>query len=866
MHAYPALRLAAWIYAGYLISWALPPLRVLPWLTLGAGALLLIAETRARAPRCGAPRLAPLLAALAIGLFCSPAPSAAPTPAEAPSSCELCVWITGGRQGVGAHEGAKLRLTPGRGVELPAVGECVRLAGELRPAGRIRNFRPGLAQVGAAGRVAARHRGALLIVETISPPCESEHPMPWGLGVRRRLTQAVAGSSDPFGLFRALLLADRSALDPIFYDTMRRAGLAHVLALSGLHIGFVAAVVVTLLSRLSRRSASLALALCLGALPLVVGGAPSIVRSCSAAGAWALACALGRRAAALNVLAIAALIILFSDSTAPCQAGFQLSFAATAAILLCGARPRRGIAAALRGALRIGLAAQLGTWPLVAHHFGAIALWSPLSGLAGIPLTAGLLVVLLCGLPGALWEGRIGTEVEVLGGWCATGLWWLSRWIADWPAALVDAPALSLPAALALAGAACALIHAAACGRRRTVALAAALALLGIGPELARVRRAPRFRVLVGDVGQGLAVWIGFPDGRSLLYDAGPPGYRGEPPVSYAIDRCVGRAANEILVVSHAHADHDGGVGWTAAARAPRALIYPAGRDRSERAIAAARALDLPSIPLDPGDEAEMSDWHLRRPPATPRRSVNDGSIALWAEGGGLSVFVPGDLELAGERALARAAPLPRCDLLVLGHHGSRGSSGAALLDAVAPKLAIASAGLNNSFGHPHQETLAELRRRGIALLRTDLQGALLIESDGRRWWCRSASGRSWSGRIDELGQRAITGAANRNGAGSLHADPAPVSPASLSFWGQQRAASARTRVYHPVGVPPPRRSRRGAAAFIGRRPPRAPSAAPWQAPPGRPRSAPRRPGAVPAAARAPPRAPRSRAADCGSP
>ncbi|MAE70329.1 MAG: hypothetical protein CME06_07645 [Gemmatimonadetes bacterium] len=746
MQALPALRLAVWVYAGYLLSWVVPPALFLPWV---ARLLVIGLALGERVLRRRPTRLAPVAAALVAGLAQSPAPAAGPLPPGASRERDACIWVTAGEEGVDAHTGERFRLVARAAVELPSVGELSRIVGELRPAGRIRHFRPGLVQVGAAGRVASRERPALLIARSLLEPCAEAHPIPIGLRLRSRLSRAIAASSDETGLFRALLLADRSSLDPTLVDSMRAAGLAHLLALSGLHIGFVATVTAACLSRFPRRWGAIALLFVVTLLPLIVGGAPSVLRACIAVGAWAFAAAVGRRTTPLNAVGIGALAILILDAEAPTAAGFQLSFAATSAILICGARSGRGLAGWGAAALRVGLAAQFATMGLVAHHFGRVPIWSPLSGLIGIPLTGTLLASLLCGLPSALGGHGLGRGVEGVAAWCAAGLAWTARFFAELPLSSFEAPGLSLPAAIGLAGAGLALIRALV--RRSSLSLGAALLLtaLGLTGVTFRALADPPFSVLVGDVGQGLAVWIGLPDGRSLLYDAGPPGYRGPPPVMRAIDRAVGSARQEILITSHAHADHDGGVPWATEARRPMALLYPTGRHESLRASSAAQRQGIPAIGLEPSDEVEMDAWWARRPLAGDRTSVNDGSIALGVRARGVAIMLPGDLEAAGERALAEAGPIPHADILVLGHHGSRTSSRKPFLDAVSPSLAIASAGFGNRFGHPHPETITELEARGIPLLRTDRDGAVLFETDGRRWWCRTAAGRRWSGKAE---------------------------------------------------------------------------------------------------------------------
>lgn len=748
MSRFPALRLAAWIYAGHLLSWWLP-IEGLFVASLYTTAVVLSTLVRPWRRRF----LVPLLAVVA-GLVHSPARHSGPRAPAAPQERAVCVWISGGggRQAEGrdAHKGMVLRLGVRNTLSLPRVGELARLAGEYHPPGRIRHMRQ--RPQGANARIAARHRAGTLVAHTLLAPCGMEHEPPAGLRARAWLSHTLDQTQDHTGLFRALLLADRSALDPTLVERMRAAGLAHILALSGLHIGFLVMVLATLSNRLPRALAATVVVLGLLVLPLVVGTAPSVLRACAAGGAWALGRVVGRSSVAVNALGVGALLIWLADPAAPSEAGFQLSFGATGAILLVarGGGSSRSLGRVwgwVGNGLRIGGAAQIGTVGLIAHHFGVIALWAPLSGLFAIPLAAVLLAALLCGLPVAyLSGGGLGAGVEGVGGWAAWGIGAIALAVTEIPGAQLVVPYLPLGSALAITAGGLLWLRTPVPGHGLLRTLATALILVALLPPLRLALAPARLAILVADVGQGLAVWMRFPDRRTLLFDAGPPGFHGDPPVARALQGRLRAGAPDLLVVSHAHADHDGGIPWLLAKHAPRTLIYPAGAHASQTTSGSLEKLDATILPLALGEEASGPGWHVRRPNCGEQASTNDTSIALRAQALGRSLIVPGDLEREGEAALLEGSDSWDADLLILGHHGSRTSSSASFLAAVTPRVAVASAGRSNRFGHPHQETLESLSRRGIPLLRTDRDGALLFESDGERWWCYTATGRAWSG------------------------------------------------------------------------------------------------------------------------
>jgi competence protein ComEC len=271
---------------------------------------------------------------------------------------------------------------------------------------------------------------------------------------------------------------------------------------------------------------------------------------------------------------------------------------------------------------------------------------------------------------------------------------------------------------------------------RSIVALTLALVASAWGQERGPVRGPAVAEILVLDVGQGDAILVRSPEGKTALIDAGPS--KDVVPLL----RSRGVTALDLVAVSHHHTDHYGGMDDVIKAFAPRVfLAYPGGqttplylrllelvRDRGMQAIgptAEPRKITLGSVeltvfPQPPEDSAED----------------NNNSLGVRVRHGAVSVLLTGDSEEPERSWWLAHCPelLADCQVLKLAHHGSRNGTSAAWLDLVKPRLAVASLGAGNSFGHPHAQTLALLARRGIPLLRTDEAGTVTIRSDGAHW------------------------------------------------------------------------------------------------------------------------------------
>jgi competence protein ComEC len=396
---------------------------------------------------------------------------------------------------------------------------------------------------------------------------------------------------------------------------------------------------------------------------------------------------------------------------------------------------------------------QLGMLPLLAHDFHRVSLAGPLANIPAVLLTGVIVPMGFLTLGASLvWTAAAGAMARVLGGLVAAlvaSVEWFTNW--HWASYRIPGP----PAFLLLAfftglGV---LAAAARAGRRRWQLLAAApLAALTLGvatyPFPSRLERS-KLEVTVLDVGQGDSIFTAFPNGRTMLIDAGGglglpriKGMRagldvGEQVVSpYLWSRGLKRL--DVVALTHAHQDHLGGL--TAVLENFRVGELWVGRDVASPAFQAllklARGRGVRVVHHLRGD---LFTWdgvtgHVLWPDTsaeTPTAKNND-SLVLRLEHGRLALVLPGDIEAPVERKVLREGNLLPADLLKVAHHGSKTSTTAEWLAAVAPRTAAISVGETNPFGHPSPEVLERLAASGARTLRTDRDGAITALSDGQ--------------------------------------------------------------------------------------------------------------------------------------
>ncbi|MGH7384585.1 MAG: DNA internalization-related competence protein ComEC/Rec2, partial [Candidatus Rokuibacteriota bacterium] len=546
-------------------------------------------------------------------------------------------------------------------------------------------------------------------------------------------------------LLAGLLLGERSALPPASDEAFRRAGVYHILAVSGFNVALLAGAVFGGLAMcgIPRRGAAGAAAVALVGFALVVGSQPSVLRA-TVMGLLLLGALLLERESQLpNALALAVLALLLWRPGDLWEPGFQLSFAATAGIVhlapaIAAALTGRGWPPWLSAAVGVSLGAQAAVTPLMLTHFNQLSLIGAVANLVVVPLAA---VATTLGMLALLVEQGVGPLGELL----FEALWLVLvalravvAMAATLPAAMAHLPAPGPATVVAWYGALLLAPGAVAARRTRVVVgvLAFLVAALSIWPWLRPTET--MLRVTFLDVGQGDAMLIELPDGPRLLVDGGPGGARrfdvGERVLApFLWNRPLARL--DAVALSHWDADHSGGLAavlsrfhvgefWESG-RPPvgaRETVAALIRSRTpRRALAAGQRLQLGRAlitVLGPGPEAP--------------RTANDHSLVLRLDWRGVSLLLAGDLGPRGEALLLeRGAPVQALALKVA-HHGSRFSSTTPFLQRVRPRLAVVSVGARNPFRHPSAEALDRLEAAGARVYRTDRDGAVVLETDGR--------------------------------------------------------------------------------------------------------------------------------------
>jgi competence protein ComEC len=744
------------------LTWAAGLLAGLRWTpdVLTCAALLVAAALLLRRPRRGGPTGAP------------------PRRAGVLLAFALAGAAVGGIRGDAVRTDCRARLGDGavlsvRGVPtaLPAAGAAVSFRGQGTCSGVIR-LRPGESHLAALDSAARGWTPAVEVhgrwlaypvrggwprapLYTGSLVVDSVLPLPAAAGragavTRFRVAQQARLRGllpERWGLAEALLLAQKSGLDRETRTRFVAAGLVHLLAISGMHVGLIAAGVLLLAQAAGvPRRRGRRIAVVVTAAYVVFLGAPSAaLRALLQATLLLASTELQRPAEPYTLLGTAALIILLLEPMALLDPGFQLSFAGM--IGLIGWRrpillllPER-LPRYVRDGIAAGIAASALTTPVAALHFGT-ASWIGVPGsLLAVPLLSAALAGLVLALLLALLTGS------------TTGVHGL---LADVPLRLLELVAelcarvpgghgyLSATTVLGFLAATALfiLVRRAAAGQRRALRLgiagAAAVALVAWAPALVRVGDGALVIHAI-DVGQGDAFAIRTPAGRWVLVDAGP-----RTPFSDAgRDRVVpfllrqGARRIEALILTHPDADHIGGalavldvfdVGLVidpglAAGKTMFIDLLAVARQGGQRWVAgrADVAFEIDGVRFDL--LYPLSDFDATL-------TANDLSVVFRLQFGTFAALFLGDAPMEVEELLAaRHGSRLRAAVLKVGHHGSTTSTGEVLLRTVRPEVALVSAGRRNRYGHPAPSVVRRLEEHQVRVLRTDVHGNITVRA-----------------------------------------------------------------------------------------------------------------------------------------
>jgi competence protein ComEC len=567
-------------------------------------------------------------------------------------------------------------------------------------------------------------------------------------------------------LLKGVFVGERTGIAFSTRSAFANSGISHLLAVSGAHVAIVWGILSVMFAvlRFPRTWRIGATLVSIALYALITGSHPPIVRAAIMGSLLQLGKLLGERTNGLNSLGVAALVILAYDPRQLFDVGFQLSFAAVGSLiclfpiakaLLPSLRPSTLWGRTLSRSLELSmvtLVVTLGTLPLMAGYFGKVSVVGLVTNILVVPavgasITLGFLSSLFGWFSFAVADAYAAVNTLLLK---------FALWMAEKSGSLSWAsvetlwftPAFAVPF-YSLLGILFHLRMQRVVARFAIVFLASMTLLVFFGDSSADDEaRGNVLRVSFIDVGQGDAAFVEFPDGRTMVIDAGPKSEEydsGERIVAPFLRR-RGIRTIDYLVASHPHNDHIGGIPtlfkefevkkviesgqpardpiyqeYTSALREERCRVDTVRAKRYVVEIGGAKLYAL--YPTSSVIDADTTH---------PHPNLNNTSVVLKLCFGKTSILFCGDAEAEAETEIVGLyGGFLRSSVLKAGHHGSRTSSTPEFLAAVKPAMAIISVGLHNKFNHPSRSVVERLHAMHVDILRTDEEGAIILESDG---------------------------------------------------------------------------------------------------------------------------------------
>ncbi|MEX0778706.1 MAG: DNA internalization-related competence protein ComEC/Rec2 [Balneolales bacterium] len=555
-------------------------------------------------------------------------------------------------------------------------------------------------------------------------------------------------------LAKAFLLGDRDTLNNDQQTAFSRAGLAHLMAVSGMHVGFILLPFWLIIPYFWTFRYGKIVGLFIALVILIIysgitGFSTSILRASVMAMLFVYGKLFQKPRNSLNILGIAALVILLINPKALFEVGFQLSFTAVFVILvvlpvsrsILPPRFKYQFQGKVIQFIAISVFVQAGLYPILMHYFNEFSIIGPLSNTIAVPFAQLMFLWSILCIPVELvlpgWGGWLNTPADLIAGYLqqyaasASALKW------SWIEGTIASPAFFFVwAALFM------VIAAALKPTIRWKALAILLFTLCIyQSHLLYKQNTGNLLITVFDVGHGDAILLETPDGKNILYDTGILSFYQNSAERVLLPELKARGIKELdaVILSHPHADHIGGIS-TLIGNIPINMIYNSEFDYDSQTnqvyLEKAQQADIPIESVGWGDRIRIGDamrFFITGPhPDLKGNDPNTWSVVVKAIYGNTAILLSGDADQQSENKMVEHyGDFLKADLLKVGHHASNTSSGSTYLNQVNPKYSATSLALQNRYNHPHPQTTQRLRQSGTITLYTSLNGALTFTSNG---------------------------------------------------------------------------------------------------------------------------------------
>ncbi len=551
-------------------------------------------------------------------------------------------------------------------------------------------------------------------------------------------------------LSAALIFGDRNLFDPDVLSAYQKTGIVHLLAISGLHVSLLIAMVFYIGIRLglTRQFMINFLLMILPIYVILTGASPSVIRSAMMIFLVLLTVKWRARLKLfpLDAISLAFMAYLIYNPLVIFDAGFQLSFSVSLVIILSAPYILQAYERTLTRMLATSLTAQLAALPFLLYHYFEVSLIGIIANMVYIPLFSfvylpGLyLLFIVQYLFGKTPHIIIKVFLTIIS---------LSNHLIDYLAALSFFRFIpGRPNWLLLLGYIFILLAIFYIWESKTypkrkvylILLSVVMVLFQQGWNWLY----PYSEVTMIDVGQGDSILIHFPHGKGtyLIDTGGTMNYAEdkwrERARAFEVGRDVvvpflkGKGITKIdkLILTHGDMDHIGGTFSILKELEVKQILMPSVAEPSKTELDImdeAKKKKIPVIKVSEGDrwDSGENEFYILSPEKNFTGERNSGSIAFIAQLGGVRWFFGGDLDQEGEMRIIKKYPYLKIDVLKAGHHGSKTSSAESFIAQINPKAALISVGEKNRYGHPHSDVLERLRKTNTIIFRTDQQGAI---------------------------------------------------------------------------------------------------------------------------------------------
>jgi competence protein ComEC len=570
-------------------------------------------------------------------------------------------------------------------------------------------------------------------------------PSRWAasLGAIRTGLRTHSGDGDAGALIPGMVLGDTSKQTAAFKDQMKRSGLVHLVAVSGANFAIVSSFVLWCMQFLIRRNnyRIIATAIALSCFIALVRPSPSVLRAAAMAAVLLSAQAARRKTDSLPALGFAIAAVVIGDPWQSRDAGFALSVLATAGLLLFVPVIENHLPThkKLAGALAPPIAAIVFCSPILVALSGYLSPISILANLLAAPFVApitilGFIAALVSPFAPALTSVVIYI-IRVPAGAIAA----IAHWSSDFPVLTIHNGTIGFAIVAALVG----FLWLFKKSWRRSTAVLVVIIL-----SLTWIQRWPAgdWQIANCDVGQGDSMVINLNHGKAIVIDVGP-----DPVAENKCLRDLGIKEVPLLILSHFHADHVGGLSGLVQSRKVGQVWISNNLEpllESTHSLALLRRSKIVTVQKGLVSQIAGVQFEVLWPENTTRNfevmpgegsQINNSSIAMLITTADWSIFTAGDLEPPAQHEILGS--VGEVDIYKVCHHGSKYQD-EQLMSALSAQIAVISVGAKNSYGHPAPETIAALTRLGTQVVRTDLDGAIAITAKAHHLRVRKSKGR----------------------------------------------------------------------------------------------------------------------------